>query len=311
MKVSDLLDKRSIDVNASPKSKKEAIETATDLIVACGAIRDREAFRSLVFARETAGSTGIGKCIAIPHGKGKCVIKPALAAMIIKNGVDFESADNERVHILFLIAAPDTEDNSAQEVMSKLAVLLLNEEFCQSIMKAESADEFLKIVALAENKERIGDNETMENNNLIAVTACPTGIAHTYMAAESLKKAAEKEDALITIEMRSADKAENPLSEEDIQNASCVIVSADIDVPMERFIGKKVLIRKISDGINKADELVALALSGNVEVLNEYKDAVPEKSGKGGFPKPLIFVLGGVALAGLGYLTWYLIQMMH
>lgn len=196
MRITDLLDKRSINLNASPKTKEEALNEAVALMAKSGKIKDTEAYKKQVFKREEESTTGIGEGIAIPHGKCSAVTKPGLAAMVVKNGVDFDSLDGEPVNIIFLIAAPDTKDNVHLDVLSKLSVLLMNEEFTESLKSAKNVDEFLKIIDEADNEAKSIDErlEATSGNNakILAVTSCPTGIAHTYMAAEGIEKAAKK-----------------------------------------------------------------------------------------------------------------------
>ena len=246
MRITDLLDKNSINLNASPQNKKEALDQAVELMARSGKINDVEAYRKQVYAREEESTTGVGEGIAIPHGKCSAVNAPGLSAMVIKDGVDFDSLDGEPVNILFLIAAPDTEDNVHMDVLSKLSVLLMDEEFVAGLKEAKNVDEFLSLIDKADKEEKSID-ERLQNTgksdrvSILAVTSCPTGIAHTYMAAEGLEKAARKAGCAIKIETRGSGGAKNVLSEEEIKEADCIIVAADAKVPMERFNGKKVL----------------------------------------------------------------------
>ena len=202
MRITDLLDARSILLNASPKSKNEALDQIVDLMVKSEKINDKEAYRKQVYAREEESTTGIGEGIAIPHGKCDAVTKPGLAAMVVKDGVDFDSLDGEPVTLMFLIAAPNTEDNIHLDVLSKLSVLLMNEEFTEALRNAETVEEFMGIINDADEKEAgiderlagegmAAEEETRGKVKILAVTSCPTGIAHTYMAAEGLEKAAK------------------------------------------------------------------------------------------------------------------------
>lgn len=282
MRITDLLDIRSISLDAAPKSKNETLDQAVALMANSGKINDEEGYKKQVYAREEESTTGIGEGIAIPHGKCDAVDKPGLAAMVIKDGVDFDSLDGEPVTLLFLIAAPNTEDNVHLDVLSKLSMMLMDEEFTQSLRKAQTPEEFLEIIDKADEEkksvdERLADmNEADENQvKILAVTSCPTGIAHTYMAAEGLEKAAKANNCFIKVETRGSGGAKNVLTQKEIEEADCIIVAADAQVPMDRFDGKKVIERQVSDGINKADELVALAISGNVPV---YKSANAEAS---------------------------------
>lgn len=264
MRITDLLDARSVMLNAAPSDKKQTLEQAVALMAKSGKIADEEAYRKQVFAREEESTTGIGEGIAIPHGKCDAVTKPGLAAMVIPGGVDFESLDDEPVTLLFLIAAPNTKDNVHLDVLSKLSVMLMDEEFTAKLRAARSVDEFMKIVDDADS-EKAGIDERLKTDDgkvskILAVTSCPTGIAHTYMAAEGLEKAASKAGCTIKIETRGSGGAKNVLTEQEIADADCIIVAADAKVPMERFDGKHVIQCQVSDGISKADELIERAL---------------------------------------------------
>ena len=275
MRITDLLDAKSISLNLSPKSKSEALDMAVDLMVKSGKINDREGYRKQVYLREEEGTTGIGEGMAIPHGKCDAVDRPGLAAMVIKDGVDFDSIDGDPVTLLFLIAAPNTEDNVHLDVLSKLSVLLMDEEFSKSLRNAKSVDEFLSIVDKADD-EKPDIDERLESTNIsnesgkkiLAVTSCPTGIAHTYMAAEGIEKAASAAGVNVKIETRGSGGAKNVLTDNDIKEADCIIVAADAKVPMERFDGKKVIECQVSDGINKADELIKRAVNGDAPVYH-------------------------------------------
>ena len=321
MRITDLLDKNSINLNASPQNKKEALDQAVELMARSGKINDVEAYRKQVYAREEESTTGVGEGIAIPHGKCSAVNAPGLSAMVIKDGVDFDSLDGEPVNILFLIAAPDTEDNVHMDVLSKLSVLLMDEEFVDSLKKARDVDEFLSLIDKADKEEKSID-ERLQNTgksdrvSILAVTSCPTGIAHTYMAAEGLEKAARKAGCAIKIETRGSGGAKNVLSEEEIKEADCIIVAADAKVPMERFNGKKVIECQVSDGINKADKLIERAMKGDApeyksDVKNEDTDSTRKKSGAGhriytqlmnGVSHMLPFVVGGGILIAIAFL---------
>ena len=321
MRITDLLDKQSISLNGAPKDKKEALDQVVDLMAKSGKINDVEAYRQRVYAREEESTTGIGEGIAIPHGKCDAVTKPGLAAMVVKDGVDFDSLDGEPVHLIFLIAAPNTEDNIHLDVLSKLSVLLMDEQFTADLLNAKSVDEFLEIVDKADDEksdidERLADTGEAEGAQakLLAVTACPTGIAHTYMAAEGLEKAAKAKNCFIKIETRGSGGAKNVITDQEIAEADCIIVTADTQVPLDRFDGKKVIIRQVSDGISKADELVDLALSGNVPVYHAAEGAKTEVKSSGGIGHQIYaqlmngvshmlpFVIGGGILIALAFL---------
>ena len=320
MRITDLLDVKSISLDQAPKSKKEALDMAVALMVKSGKIRDEEAYRQLVYAREEESTTGIGDGIAIPHGKGDAVDRPGLAAMVIRDGVEFDSLDGEPANLLFLIAAPNTEDNVHLTVLSKLSRMLMNEEFTESLRAAKTPEEFLHIIDEAdeEKKETAPAEEAKAVNQvrILAVTSCPTGIAHTYMAAEGIEKAAKAKGCFVKVETRGSGGAKNVLTASEIEEAYCIIVAADAQVPMDRFDGKKVIERRVSDGINKANELVELAMSGDVPVYhstNKTKSSASVKTGGGlghqiytqlmnGVSHMLPLVVGGGILIAIAFL---------
>ena len=324
MRITDLLDKNSISLNAAPADKKETLDLAVELMAKSGKLSDVEKYREQVYARVEESTTGIGEGIAIPHGKCDAVKAPGLAAMVIKNGVEYESLDGEPVTLLFLIAAPNTKDNVHLDVLSKLSVMLMDENFTTSLRNAKSVDEFLQIIDAADESaksidDRLSDTgittEKKKGFKLLAVTSCPTGIAHTYMAAEALEKAARAADCQIKIETRGSAGAKNVLTAEEIEAADCIIVAADAKVPMDRFNGKKVISCQVSDGIGKADQLVKQAMSGNVEVFHgESSETTTAVTGKesaahkiytqlmNGVSHMLPFVVGGGILIAIAFL---------
>ena len=324
MRITDLLDKRSISLDAVPADKKATLDMAVELMAKSGKLMDVEQYRAQVYAREEESTTGIGEGIAIPHGKCDAVKTPGLAAMVIKNGVDYDSLDGEPVTLLFLIAAPNTKDNVHLDVLSKLSVMLMDENFTTSLRNAKSVEEFLQIIDAADESARSIDDrlsdtgittEEKKSFKLLAVTSCPTGIAHTYMAAEALEKAAKAADCQIKIETRGSAGAKNVLTAEEIAAADCIIVAADAKVPMDRFDGKKVIICQVSDGISKADRLVQQAISGEVEIFHGESGAVKTAvAGKesvahkiytqlmNGVSHMLPFVVGGGILIAIAFL---------
>ena len=324
MRITDLLDKRSISLDAAPADKKATLDMAVELMAKSGKLLDVEQYRAQVYAREEESTTGIGEGIAIPHGKCDAVKTPGLAAMVIKNGVDYDSLDGEPVTLLFLIAAPNTKDNVHLDVLSKLSVMLMDENFTTSLRNAKSVEEFLQIIDAADESaksidDRLSDTgittEEKKSFKLLAVTSCPTGIAHTYMAAEALEKAAKAADCQIKIETRGSAGAKNVLTAEEIAAADCIIVAADAKVPMDRFDGKKVIICQVSDGISKADRLVQQAISGEVEIFHGESGAVKTAvAGKesvahkiytqlmNGVSHMLPFVVGGGILIAIAFL---------
>ena len=324
MRITDLLDKRSISLDAAPADKKATLDMAVELMAKSGKLMDVEQYRAQVYAREEESTTGIGEGIAIPHGKCDAVKTPGLAAMVIKNGVDYDSLDGEPVTLLFLIAAPNTKDNVHLDVLSKLSVMLMDENFTTSLRNAKSVEEFLQIIDAADESaksidDRLSDTgittEEKKSFKLLAVTSCPTGIAHTYMAAEALEKAAKAADCQIKIETRGSAGAKNVLTAEEIAAADCIIVAADAKVPMDRFDGKKVISCQVSDGISKAVRLVQQAISGEVEIFHGESGAVKTAvAGKesvahkiytqlmNGVSHMLPFVVGGGILIAIAFL---------
>ena len=289
MRITDLLDRRSVSLTAAPKGKSEALDMAVDLMVKSEKISDREAYRKQVYLREEESTTGIGEGIAIPHGKCDAVKKPGLAAMVIKNGVEFEALDDEPVTLLFLIAAPNTEDNIHLDVLSKLSVMLMDEEFTESLRNASSVDEFMDIIDKADSEkkdidERLADTGSAEGTQakILAVTSCPTGIAHTYMAAEGIEKAAKAKNCFVKIETRGSGGAKNVLTDSEIAEADCIIVAADAQVPMDRFDGKKVIECQVSDGISKADQLIERALNGDAPIYHASATSSSSAAAKSG-----------------------------
>ena len=278
MTIRDLLAAESINLNGTPAGKTEALNQCIDLMAKSGKIADVEKYRKGVFAREEEGTTGIGMGIAIPHCKSDAVTKAGLAAMVVKDGVDFESLDGTPAKIIFLIAAPNTEDNVHLQVLSKLSVMLMDEQFTNSLINAGSVDEFLNIIDSAEKAkdEKEAAKEAKEKEPvevkkddvfIVAVTACPTGIAHTYMAAEAIEKKAKELGYQVKVETRGSGGAKNVLTDDEIAKAAGVIVACDTNVPTDRFDGKKVIECQVSDGINKAEELIKRIAAGDAPVF--------------------------------------------
>lgn len=276
MTIRDLLAAESINLNGTPAGKTEALNQCIDLMAKSGKIADVEKYRKGVFAREEEGTTGIGMGIAIPHCKSDAVTKAGLAAMVVKDGVDFESLDGTPAKIIFLIAAPNTEDNVHLQVLSKLSVMLMDEQFTNSLINAGSVDEFLNIIDSAEKAkdEKEAAKEAKEPVEvkkddvfIVAVTACPTGIAHTYMAAEAIEKKAKELGYQVKVETRGSAGAKNVLTDDEIAKATGVIVACDTNVPTDRFDGKKVIECQVSDGINKIEELVKRIAAGDAPVF--------------------------------------------
>ena len=322
MKIRDLLAVESIDLNGKATGKTDVLNQCVDLMAKSGKIADVEKYRKGVFAREDEGTTGIGMGIAIPHCKSDAVKKAGLAAMVVKNGVDFESLDGTPAKIIFLIAAPNTEDNVHLQVLSKLSVMLMDEHFTNSLINANSVDEFLSIIDDAEavkdaNNEPKKEEKVSSGAFIVAVTACPTGIAHTYMAAEALEKKAKELGYQIKVETRGSGGAKNVLTEDEIAKAAGVIVACDTKVPTDRFDGKKVIECQVSDGINKAEELIKRAAAGDAPVFKasgKASDTQQSTGGKesvahqiykhlmNGVSHMLPFVVGGGILIAIAFL---------
>ena len=326
MKIADLLAKESIDLQAKVGSKADALEHLVALMAKSGKLADEAEYKRCVLAREEAGSTGIGEGIAIPHAKTNAVKAPGLAAMIVAEGVDFASLDDQPAKLFFLIAAPDTEDNVHLDVLSRLSTLLMDEDFTNALYAAKSSQEFLDIidkfeaVKLAEEAEEEAASEAANvpaaERLVLAVTACPTGIAHTYMAAEALQNMAEKMGVNMKVETNGSGGVKNKLTAEDIAAAEGIIVACDKNVPVERFAGKPVIFVKVADGINKPKELIEAILEGKAAVYEGQREekqsaAEPTKESTGrqiykhlmnGVSHMLPFVIGGGILIALAFL---------
>ena len=330
MKIRDLLAVESIDLNGKVTGKNEALDAMVALMAKSGKINDVEKYRKGVYAREEEGTTGIGEGIAIPHCKSDAVSKPGLAAMVIKDGVDFDALDGEKVSLIFLIAAPNTEDNVHLDVLSKLSVLLMDENFTHGLRNAKTVEEFLSVIDRAEaekdaeeekknsaDTKNAAEEKNTENGKLIlAVTGCPNGIAHTYMAAENIEKKAKELGCRVKVETRGSGGAKNVLTKAEIAEAACIIVAADTQVPMDRFAGRPVIQCKVSDGISKAEELLDRALNGNVPLYqakgsSQAADSEEESDSVGhqiykhlmnGVSHMLPFVIGGGILIAIAFL---------
>ena len=325
MKIADLLAKESIDLQAKVGSKGEALEHLVALMAKSGKLADEAEYKRCVLAREEEGSTGIGEGIAIPHAKTNAVKAPGLAAMIVSEGVDFASLDDQPAKLFFLIAAPDTEDNVHLDVLSRLSTLLMDEEFTTALYAAKSPKEFLGIIdkfeadKLAEEAEEAAEQAAeapVAERLVLAVTACPTGIAHTYMAAEALQNMAEKMGVTMKVETNGSGGVKNKLTAEEIAAAEGIIVACDKNVPVERFAGKPVIFVKVADGINKPKELIEAILEGKAAIYEgkseeKQSEAEPTKESTGrqiykhlmnGVSHMLPFVIGGGILIALAFL---------
>lgn len=330
MKIRDLLAVESIELAGEAATKQEALDKMVALMEKSGKINDVETYRKGVYEREKESTTGIGEGIAIPHCKSDAVSRPGLAAMVVKDGVDFDALDGEKVDLIFLIAAPNSEDNVHLDVLSKLSVLLMDESFTKGLRQAKTVEEFLQVIdeaeaakdaengtenVIEEPEKEEAATENAQTKYILAVTGCPTGIAHTYMAAEALEKKAKELGCQIKVETRGSGGAKNVLTKAEIAKADCIIVAADTQVPMDRFAGKPVIQCKVADGISKADDLLHKAMSGHVaiyhaddaskDVEEEGKDSIGHQIYKhlmNGVSHMLPFVVGGGILIAIAFL---------
>ena len=255
MKIRELLKKEAIKLNASPKTKEEAIDELVALHVNCGNVSDSETYKAAILKRESEGTTGMGDGIAIPHARTSAVKEAGLAYLGVPEGVDFQSLDGSLANLIFMIAAPDDSNNLYMEVLSRLATLLMNPDFVSAIKNAKSADELLDIIDKAESDKLEADEKKQEEQakatdypQILAVTACPTGIAHTYMAAENLEKKAKEMGITLKAETQGSVGAKNVLTKEEIDACKGIIVAADKNVELDRFAGKQLLVTNVSRG---------------------------------------------------------------
>ncbi len=316
MKITDLLNEKAIILQGKAKTKAEAIDQLVELMMENGNIKDKEAYKKVVLKREEEGTTGIGEGIAIPHGKTDAVTKPGLAAMVIPEGVDFDSLDGSPAKLLFLIAAPDTKDNVHLDVLSRLSTLLMDTEFRKALYDAKSPKEFLACIDKAEG-EKLGEETTSnEQYEILAITSCPTGIAHTYMAAEALEQMGEQLGHKVKVETHGSSGVKNKFTKEEIKNAKGIIIASDTKIDLSRFNGKKLVKAKVADGINKPKELIEHILSPNAKTYHsntknvaEDNDEEKEKIGTkiykhlmNGVTHMLPFVVGGGILIAIAFL---------
>lgn len=315
MKITDLLSEESIELNVEAKDKNDIIDKMTRLMLKTGRINNLEKYKKLVLKREEEGSTGVGEEIAIPHGKGECVTEPGLVAMVVPNGVDYNALDGKPVKLLFMIAAPNTSDNVHLDVLSRLSTMLMNSNFKNKLISAKSKEEFLKIIDETEKEKFKEEEKKGQGYEILGITACPTGIAHTYMAAEALENAGKEMGHLVKIETQGQSGVKNKLTKEEIKNAKAIIIAADIDIDLSRFKGKKVIKAKVSDGIHKSKELIEKALkskdipvyngNGKDEEETESSDSIGSKIYRdlmNGVTHMLPFVVGGGILIAISFL---------
>ena len=317
MKITDLLSEKAINLHGKANSKEEAIIQLVDLMVENENINDKEAYKQAVLKREEEGTTGIGEGIAIPHGKTDAVEKPGLAAMIIPDGVDFKSLDGSPAKLLFLIAAPNTKDNVHLDVLSRLSTVLMDTDFRQALYNAKTPKEFLECIDKAESEKLGEEKASNEQYEILAITSCPTGIAHTYMAAEALEQMGEQLGHKVKVETHGSSGVKNKFTKEEIQNAKGIIIASDTNIDLSRFDGKKLIKAKVADGINKPKELIENVLSPNAKTYHsdnknkaeENNDEEKEKIGTkiykhlmNGVTHMLPFVVGGGILIAIAFL---------
>ena len=314
MKITDLLSKDAIKLNGIANSKQDAINKLVDLMAKNGNLTDKEKYTQVVLKREEEGSTGIGEGIAIPHGKTDAVSKPGLSAMVINDGVEFDSLDGQPAKLLFLIAAPNTKDNVHLDVLSRLSTLLMDTEFRKSLMEAKTPEEFLRCIDIAENA-KLSQTKKNDEYEILAITSCPTGIAHTYMAAEALEKMGEQLGHKVKVETHGSSGVKNKFTKEEIRNAKAVIIAADTKIDLSRFDGKKLIKAKVADGINRPQELIEHVLSSEAKIYHSSNKSQnndsDEKEGVGtkiykhlmnGVTHMLPFVVGGGILIAIAFL---------
>lgn len=314
MRISELLSVNGIDLNVNVSTKEEAIDHLVDLMDRSGKLSNRKLFKEKVLSRETQFTTGIGDGIAIPHAKTAAVKEAGLSAMVVKNGVDFDSLDGKPAYLFFMIAASENENNLHLDALARLSAMLMDEVFRKRLMQAETKTEFLTLIdekesAIAKEKE----NSSSESYRVLAVTACPTGIAHTYMAAEELENRGKLLGIPVKAETQGADGARNVLTAEEIAKADGIIIAADKNVDLSRFDGKPVIVTKVSDGIHKSEELINRIVNKEAKIYhnNQNENAKEESESLGhgiykhlmnGVSHMLPFVIGGGILIALAFL---------
>lgn len=319
MRIIDLLKSGAIELNTSVATKEEAIDKLVALHDAVGNLADRQEYKHEILLREEQGTTAIGEGIAVPHAKSDSVKVPGLSAITVKGGVDYEAPDGKPSDILFMIAALMDGDLHL-EILSRLMVMLMEPEFCNALRNAKTAGEFLQIIDKKESEkypDEVKEPVKKDGYRILAVTACPTGIAHTYMAAEALEKAGEKMGYPLKAETNGSGGAKNVLTKAEIANCDGIIIAADKNVEMARFDGKPVVKTSVSNGINKPEELIQRIVDGKAPVYHEEGGATAsadddlEKESFGhkiykhlmnGVSHMLPFVVGGGVLIALGFL---------
>lgn len=266
MKITELLDINSIDLNPQISNKEEAIDHLVNLLDQSGKLNDKEIYKESVLNREKQSTTGIGDGVAIPHGQSEGVKTAGLSAMVVKEGLDFKSLDGQPTYLFFMIGAPKDSEGAHLQALAQLSTLLMEEDFRNALINASSKEEFLQLIDAKENKKE--EVKEIVHPAVLAVTACPTGIAHTFMAAKALQQAGEALNVSIKVETNGQEGVKNQLTQEDIEHCKAIIVAADKKVEMARFEGKKVIQVPVRDGISKAQELVEKANNGDGEIYH-------------------------------------------
>ena len=315
MKITDLLKKESVELGVKVSSKEAAIDRLVDLMNSAGRLKDKDAYKEGILAREALGSTAVGDGIAIPHAKVAAVKEPGLAAIVVPDGVDYEAYDGSLSKIIFMIAAPDGEADVHLEALSKLSTLLMDPDFKESLIHAGSKEEFLRLIDEKEAGRKAKPKETKSGYRVLAVTACPTGIAHTFMAAENLEQKGKKLGIPLKAETNGAEGVGNALTKAEIDEADGIIIAADKNVDMSRFDGKRVVVATVSEGIQKGEELIKRAVSSQTPVYHydgsssSEDDSRQEGMGRSiykhlmnGVSHMLPFVIGGGILIALAFL---------
>ncbi|WP_250278388.1 PTS fructose transporter subunit IIABC [[Clostridium] colinum] len=318
MKITSLINIKSIDLNASVNSKIDAIDMLVNLMAKGGNVKDKEAYKQAILQREESSTTGIGDEIAIPHAKTEAISNAGVAVMVVKDGVDYEALDGQKTKLLFMIGAPASGGDTHLQVLSKLSTLIMTPNFKDSILSAKSPQEILDIINKFEQEkfeEKEENNQSLGDYEVLCVTACPTGIAHTFMAAEALENKAKEKGIKVKVETNGSSGAKNILTEEEIKNAKCIIVAADKKVEMNRFNGKKVIQVRVSEGIKNPEKLLDKAMAGDAPIFNASnvvnnseeieKETVGRKIYKdlmNGVSHMLLFVIGGGILIALAFL---------
>lgn len=323
MRITDLLKKEAILLNASANDKNDAIDHLVDLHVKAGNVTDRDTYKAAILAREEEGTTGMGDGIAIPHARTSAVANAGLAAMTVPSGVDFQAMDGNPSNLLFMIAAPADSNNLYLEVLSRLATLLTDEKFAQNLKAAKTPEEFLAVIDAAE-KEKLDADEakevaraaSSEYPEILAVTACPTGIAHTYMAAENLEKKAQEMGIVLKAETQGSVGAKNVLTAEEIEHAKGIIIAADKNIELSRFAGKPVYTTSVTKGINEPEALINKILNNEAPIYESNQKVDLQASAEGdsawhtfyknlmnGVSHMLPFVVGGGILIAIAFLV--------